>query len=94
MRMTTRGQKRTNEATTSQTSDSGTILDMLTNNNDVDLSIVEAHKSSKTSPADIAKDVTRDKNIGPALAKDTIDQIQLGTSPAQAKDKGKPFSLH
>lgn len=89
--MTTRGQKRTNEATTSQISESGVILDMLTNNQETDLTIVETQRSSKSNPTDLAKDVMKDKNIGPALAKDTIDQTQIGTSPAHAKDKGKPY---
>lgn len=36
----------------------------------------------------IAKEVTKEANIGPALAKDTIERRQAGTRPATAKDKG------
>lgn len=87
--MTTRGQKKSNEATTSQASNSGAILEMLVVNQDADVNVIRTQQVSKTVASDIAKDVTKDANIGPALAKDTIEQSQIETSPAHAKDKGE-----
>lgn len=80
--MTTRGQKRTNNATTSNTSENGAILNMLVSNQ-TDLMEVEA----ETSPA-IAKDVSRANDDSPATAKDILKVTQTSTVPALAKETG------
>lgn len=80
--MTTRGQKRTNDATTLNTSENGAILNMLVSNQ-TDLMEVEA----ETSPA-IAKDVLRANDDSPATAKDILKVTQTSTVPALAKETG------
>ena len=80
--MTTRGQKRTNDATTLNTSENGAILNMLVSNQ-TDVVEVEA----QTSPA-IAKDVSRANDDSPATAKDILKVTQTSTVPALAKETG------
>lgn len=80
--MTTRGQKRTNDATTLNTSENGAILNMLVSNQ-TDVVEVEA----QTSPA-IAKDVLRANDDSPATAKDILKVTQTSTVPALAKETG------
>lgn len=81
--MTTRGQKRSNDATTSQASESGTILNMLTSNQ-LGKSTEEGHQ---TDPAN-AKDVEITRVEGPAIAKDQVETTTISTDPALAKDTG------
>lgn len=82
--MTTRGQKRSNEVITSQTSDSGTILSMLTTNNQPEKSM---EGEPQTDPAN-AKDVEVMNIEGPANAKDPVSTKDLSTDPAIARDAG------
>lgn len=85
--MTTRGQKRSHETITPHASESGAVLEMLTNNPEETSSIVNTQGVNQTIPA-IAKEITKEPNIGPAQAKDTIGVTQTSNRPAAAKDKG------
>lgn len=69
--MTTRGQKRSNENTASNVSESGTVAQMLTNTPSDAQTELEIQDPSLTCQAR-AKDVVKEKNVGPAAAKDTI----------------------
>lgn len=79
--MTTRGQKRLNDATTSSTSESGTILNMLVSNQPEILEI-----EAQTDPA-TAKDVSSAKD-GPAIAKNIVKTTRTTTIQAIAKETG------
>lgn len=84
--MTTRGQKRSNENTTSNVSESGTVAQMLTRNPTEALIELDQQDPSQTSQA-TAKDVVKENNIGQAIAKDT-NVNGNETNLASAKDKG------
>lgn len=85
--MTTRGQKRSNETSTANASDNGTVLDMLTNNSTLHNSSLE--ERTQTDPA-FAKDVTNGRKDGPALAKDQLPENNQRKDPN--RDQSKPLT--
>lgn len=84
--MTTRGQKRSNETMTANTSDNGTVLEMLTNNNKIHNSGPE--QITQTDPAS-AKDVINGRRECPAIAKDQMPGNVRDKGPTLAKDNSK-----
>lgn len=85
--MTTRGQGQSNEATTSNTPVSGTILNMLTSSHPA-LNEMRNDEGAQKDPA-VAKDVGGVRSEGPAISKDHVIQINRKTDPAEAKDPGE-----
>lgn len=82
--MTTRGQKRSNDATTSNVSESGTVINMLTS----DQTEKRIEDVLPIVPA-IAKDIDNTGKESPAAAKDQPITTSQSTNPAIAKDTGK-----
>lgn len=82
--MTTRGQKKTSEVVPPNLSESGAVIEMLTQDT-IEPATTQVSTNSKTVPA-LAKDVSKDKG------KETDDSPILNlesmkhTSPAKAKD--------
>lgn len=79
--MTTRGQKRTNDASQSNTSDNGTILNLLTGIEPVMISVEnnpEIVPVEQTSTKDVSKETSDD----PAIAKEHTLQLKQATVPA------------
>ena len=81
--MTTRGQKRSNDATTSNVSESGNIINMLTSNR----AEKSQHDETLTGPVK-TKDVRGFREEGPAVAKDQATPDLTIADPATAKDPG------
>lgn len=81
--MTTRGQKRSNDAIMSNTSERGTIINMLTGEQ------TEKRREDETLIGPVkTEDVSGIRDDGPAIAKGQVTKELRGTDPATAKDPG------